>query len=424
MAHFNNFYDPLNGPTGVDIQYVFNGDIFNTTGFYFKFNGVSYNSDAAIEAVRDSTTVDYGLGKGPQRQIDHESNYSFDYGNAHFTFLDANPHLFNSLLPGGPTGNAPAFPFTPYPSPLRQWLINDLDGSAQPWKVVVYHQPAFSSGNATVSNDQMRRVAKFLEDHGVNMVFNGHEHNYQRSLPLRVFPGVVQTPTEAGPPAVAVDTAFDGVHNTVPDGVLYFVEGAGGNRDFDDNIPNPRGSSLGIDQDDAATGTFTAKVAGTSYNFVNGPASWLDTHLTDDAMKAFVPGAGAGTQKITAKFKSKVFSFADIVVNGDTLNLYQISEPLGTTTSATAAHPAPYGTDYLGRPLNDPLPDTDIDPATGEQHHERRHGDARPAGHVHPDQAGRLGGRHGPAVSRRHFALTGGVAHLHRRRRQSAAPTP
>ncbi len=31
----------------------------------------------------------------------------------------------------------------------------------------------------------MRQVAKLLEDHGVNMVFNGHDHNYQRSLPIR-----------------------------------------------------------------------------------------------------------------------------------------------------------------------------------------------------------------------------------------------
>src|SRR6202022_410229 len=120
------------------------------------------------------------------------SNYSFDYGNAHFVFLDANPHLFNNLLPGGPPANAPAFPFTPYPAPLRNWLINDLDSTRQLWKIVVFHQPAFSSGNATLSNDQMRTVARFLEDHGVNLVFNGHEHNYQRTFPLHILGDVTQ----------------------------------------------------------------------------------------------------------------------------------------------------------------------------------------------------------------------------------------
>jgi hypothetical protein len=110
------------------------------------------------------------------------------------------------------------------------------------WKIVVYHQPAFSSGNATLRNDQMRTVAEFLEDHGVDLVFNGHEYNYQRTLPLRALPAVKQSPNPSGP-AVAVDTAFDGVNHT------------GGNRDFDNALPNPRGSSPStIDRDDSATG--------------------------------------------------------------------------------------------------------------------------------------------------------------------------
>src|SRR5262249_8438192 len=157
------------------------------------------------------------------------------------------------------------------------------------WKIVVFHQPAFSSGNATITNDQMRRIAAFLEDHGVNMVFNGHEHNYQRTFPIRALPNVSEDPVP-GVPQVVIDTTFDGVGNTVPDGVLYFVEGAGGNRDFDDDLPNPRGGGHGIDQDDAATGIRTLNVNGTDYDFVQGVSSFLDTSLTDDAMKVFLPG--------------------------------------------------------------------------------------------------------------------------------------
>src|SRR5262249_28639646 len=159
----------------------------------------------------------------------------FDYGSAHFVFLDANPHLFDNLLPNGPPNTAVAFPFPTYPDVLKDWLINDLDASRQLWKIVVFHQPSFSSGNATISNDQMRTIAGFLQDHGVNIVFNGHEHNYQRSLPLRALPNITSTPNP-GAPQVEVDTVFDGVARTVPDGVLYFVEGAGGNRDFDDDF--------------------------------------------------------------------------------------------------------------------------------------------------------------------------------------------
>jgi hypothetical protein len=185
LAYFNNFYYTLNGPSGTDIQYHFVYDAFSADNLKFSYPtpATTYTSPTAIEMLRASTLVD--SGKGPKRQIDHMSNYSFDYGNAHFMFLDANPHLFDNLLPGGPPSNAQAFPFPAYPTVLQNWIINDLDASHQVWKIVVFHQPSFSSGNATISNDQMRRTARFLEDHGVNMVFNGHEHNYQRSLPIR-----------------------------------------------------------------------------------------------------------------------------------------------------------------------------------------------------------------------------------------------
>jgi len=360
LAYFNNYYFPLNGPAGTDIQQRFNGDLSSPTNLLFSYNGVNYSSPTAIEALRASSDVD--AGTGVKRQIDHMGNYSFDYANAHFVFLDANPHVFDNLLPGGPPATAPTFPFPAYPTVLKNWLINDLDASHQVWKIVVFHQPIFSSGNATISNDQMRTIGTFLQDHGVNLVFNGHEHNYQRTLPLRALANVTATPVP-GVPQVEVDSAFDGMANTVPDGMLYFVEGAGGNRDFDDDLPNPRGGGSAIDQDDAATGTTTRVVAGTSFDFVKGIPSFLDTSLSDDAMKAFLPNAGTGP-KITARFKSKLFSFAHVVVDENALTLYQISEPLGTTSSATAQQPAPFGTDYRGRRVNDPIPDTVFDPVT------------------------------------------------------------
>lgn len=360
LAYFNNYYFPLNGPKGVDPQHTFNGDNASSTAWYFKYKGVSYQSPAAIEALRASTEVDTGRGK--KRQIDTMGNYSFDSGNVHFVFLDANPHLFNGQLPGGALYQNPPSAFPEYPGILRDWLINDLDASKQPWKVVVYHQPAFSSGNATLRNNQMRHIAKLLEDHGANLVFNGHEHNYQRSLPLRVTGAVAEVPAVGDTPVVAVDTAYDGIAKTVPDGVIYLVEGAGGNRDFDDNLPNPRGGGLGLDQEDSATGTFTFAPG---FAFAAGPASWLDDRLTNNQMITFYANAGQGT-KITARFKGKVFSFGHVVVDENRLTLFQITEPLSATSSASTAVPAPFGTDVNGMPLNDPIADTLIDPASGE----------------------------------------------------------
>lgn len=358
LAYFNNYYFPLNGPVGVDPQFTYNSDTVTPNGMLFSFKGTSYTSPSAIAAYKASTLTN--SGNGPKQQIDHESNYSFDYGNAHYVFLDANPHLFDGILDGSANFAAPQTPFTPYPSVLRDWLIHDLDSSSQQWKFVVFHQPAFSSGNATVKNNQMRAVAKFLEDHGVNMVFNGHEHNYQRTFPLRANATVAAGPSPSGPAAVSIDTSFDGVTQTVPDGVLYMVEGAGGNRDFDGDLGPARGSGTGIDQDDSAKGTAT--VAG--FTFANGPASWLDTNLTDGEMAPVLPGAGNGP-KITTLFKAKLFSFADLVLKENKLTFYQISEPLVPTSSATPGNPAPFGTDVNGNPVNDPIPDTLVDPATG-----------------------------------------------------------
>jgi hypothetical protein len=209
----------------------------------------------------------------------------------------------------------------------------------------------------------MRAVAKLLEDHGVNIVFNGHEHNYQRTLPIRATARTASTPTTtAGSPAVYVDQKFNGNTDTVPDGILYLVEGAGGNRDFDGDYAPPRGSGVGLDQDDSATGTF---VDAPGLTVPQGPASWLDTNLTNPEMINFFPNAGQGT-KITVKFKSKIFSFGDVLVDHNQLTLYQLSEPLQSTSSATSADPAPYGTDINGQQLNDPIPDTQLDPATGQ----------------------------------------------------------
>lgn len=361
LSFFNDFYFPQNGPKGFDIQFDWNVTTSAATGLTLTFEGQNFTSPTAIAAFRNSTKVD--TGKGPSVQIDHQSNYSFDYGNAHFLFLDANPHLFNDNLPGGNAFNTPPPTFVAYPTALGQWVINDLDSSNQPWKIVVYHQPAFTSGDATLVNSQMRAVAKLLEDHGVNIVFNGHDHNYQRTLPIRATARTGSTPTTtAGSPAVYVDQKFDGKTDTVPDGVLYLVEGAGGNRDFDGDFAPPRGSGVGLDQDDSATGTFVDEPGLT---VPQGPGSWLDTNLTNPEMINFVPNAGQGT-KITAKFKSKIFSFGDVQVDRNKLTLYQISEPLQETSSATSADPAPYGTDINGQPLKDPIPDTQVDPTTGQ----------------------------------------------------------
>ncbi len=92
-----------------------------------------------------------------------ERYYSFDWGNAHFTALD-----FNT----GPDAEQLA------------WLKNDLASTDKPWKFVFYHQAIYSSGpHGYESWVEAKRqlLAPIFEQHHVDVVFNGHDHDYERT---------------------------------------------------------------------------------------------------------------------------------------------------------------------------------------------------------------------------------------------------
>ena len=85
----------------------------------------------------------------------------------------------------------------------------------------------------------MRVLAPLLEQHGVDIVLSGHEHNYQRPRPIRFQPSGAGKSADVGgkdrrvPGTFSIDRSFDGVSRTRPDGVLYIVTGAGGKHLYD-----------------------------------------------------------------------------------------------------------------------------------------------------------------------------------------------
>jgi hypothetical protein len=158
------------------------------------------------------------------------ANYSFDYGNSHWTFLDSNVYVDWS------------------DAYLRNWLARDLAAARHAtWKFVVFHHPPFNSSRAHFTEQQMRLVSDVLEHRGVDIVFSGHVHNYQRTRPLKFLarPAPDRTFKTASAYVVdgdfEIDDAFDGVSDTTPEGVLYIVTGAGGAGAYDpdqtDNVP-------------------------------------------------------------------------------------------------------------------------------------------------------------------------------------------
>ena len=106
-----------------------------------------------------------------------EYYYSFDYGNAHFIFLDPNEYEFpdgDGILPG---------------SQQYKWFVSDLEKAKKKseWIFVFMHQPPYSevwSGGYYDGEPPLRKyIVPIMEKSGVDIVFSGHTHDYERGLP-------------------------------------------------------------------------------------------------------------------------------------------------------------------------------------------------------------------------------------------------
>jgi acid phosphatase type 7 len=86
------------------------------------------------------------------------------------------------------------------------WVEDDLAGSQQPWKIAFFHHPPWSSGEHGSQLTMRRDYGPLFEAHGVDLVLTGHDHNYERSLPM--------TGDVVAPPGTR--------------GVVYVVVGSGG----------------------------------------------------------------------------------------------------------------------------------------------------------------------------------------------------
>ncbi|WP_020604875.1 metallophosphoesterase [Spirosoma spitsbergense] len=199
LAYFYYWNQPLNGPQGVE-----GGPMVPT-----------------LTASADNRTAFQTAAGDAYLKM---ANYSFDYGNAHWTVLDSNPYV----------------DFTD--KTITDWVAADLASPAAQkatWRFVMFHHPGFNSSREHFEQQHMRLLSPVFEQGKVDVVFNGHVHNYQRSYPMTFVPdkkGVLLVASMGSTKARGrvvngrwtLDKSFDGKTNTKPSGIIYLVTGAGG----------------------------------------------------------------------------------------------------------------------------------------------------------------------------------------------------
>lgn len=186
---------------------------------YFYYNDVPLNAPTTELTVKATgqPQVIKAFEKATGGRFPRAANFSFDHGNVHIVCLDANPYVN---------------PLDPY---LMDWMKEDIRNTKADWVIVSFHQPAFNSSKAHYNYQQMRLLSPVLEKLGVDLVLNGHVHNYQRSLPLQFAPKknevgdrYVISPEGRVDGTFTLDQEFDGITKTTPKGVIHIVTGAGG----------------------------------------------------------------------------------------------------------------------------------------------------------------------------------------------------
>jgi hypothetical protein len=99
----------------------------------------------------------------PQATSGTQDYYSFDYGDIHFVMM--NNYVDYSI-------NSAQYNF----------VMSDLTNTTRRWKIVVFHEPAYSYGGHGSNTTMQTWNTNVFIPKGVDLVINGHNHFYQHCL--------------------------------------------------------------------------------------------------------------------------------------------------------------------------------------------------------------------------------------------------
>jgi chitodextrinase len=231
------------------------------------------------------------------------SYYSFNANGWHFISLNSN-YLYE---PVGPL------------STQYKWLQQDLAANSAACTIAYYHHPFFDIGPEG-STVQMADIWKLLAQYGVSIVLNGHDHDYQRWVPL------------------------DGNGLPNPNGITEFVAGGAGHglqtisssdsRVAYSNASNPAGFGALLLQ---------LNPNGANFKYVNTGGSILDSGIipcvstSPDTQSPTVPtGLSATAASATQVNLNWSASSDNTGINGYTI--YRNGSPVATTSAINLAY--------------------------------------------------------------------------------------
>lgn len=207
--------------------YSYNLDEYPDGLAYFYYSDLPRNAPIPKKVIEPEGDIEKikEFKKHTSPQYPGISNYSFENGNVLIINLDSNNYV-NPLDPA-----------------LIEWIRRELNESKAHWKIVSYHHAAFNASPTHYDYQIMRLISPVLEEMGVDLVLSAHEHNYQRTLPLKFKPAINEEGTqyiisEEGrvDGTFQLDTIFDGKTNTVANGIIYIITGAGGGALYDPEL--------------------------------------------------------------------------------------------------------------------------------------------------------------------------------------------
>lgn len=193
-------FDDLTPDARVFAPYLRDTGQMGNTPFYFSIGNHDLNCCGGDPAEWNPTNM---VANAPSFQntfylptnsvTGTEHFYSFDDGDVHFV------GLYNPWFT--------VYEFTPATEQYR-WLTNDLANSSKPWKVLFFHSPVAHSGEHSKADrnlngiwDQVELTATLsgvASTYGVQLILNGHEHNYERFVPTNGVHSVVSGGGGAG----------------------------------------------------------------------------------------------------------------------------------------------------------------------------------------------------------------------------------